>query len=277
MTQDGTPRQSWPFQACFQMIRRQNAIQAWCGLWQNGTGTLNRPASAGPGRSGNCLINIYFNDYSQNGSDGETLAPCPQHMTWNLFPQDIRWKAVWGPKRLMATLALLVFSFSNTAFAGGQVENRGSGAHDRRAVTKARSGRPNSRARDYAKVDGELVRRRNANPLERSSVIVTLVPGATLPDQFKRFARRNGNLNIINGQVLDLPNNVIRQLESRSEIFQVHHNRPIKMANYRTAFTVGARAIQRGLGLTGAGVGVAVIDSGIATWHDDLTNRSSDR
>ncbi|MBZ5559629.1 MAG: S8 family peptidase, partial [Acidobacteriia bacterium] len=29
------------------------------------------------------------------------------------------------------------------------------------------------------------------------------------------------------------------------------------------------------LGLTGAGVTVAVIDSGIATWHDDLTNRSS--
>src|SRR3989442_1290738 len=32
-----------------------------------------------------------------------------------------------------------------------------------------------------------------------------------------------------------------------------------------------ARAVQKTLGLTGAGVGVAIIDSGIATWHDDLT------
>ena len=27
--------------------------------------------------------------------------------------------------------------------------------------------------------------------------------------------------------------------------------------------------------MCGAGVGVAVIDSGIASWHDDLTNRTS--
>ena len=33
--------------------------------------------------------------------------------------------------------------------------------------------------------------------------------------------------------------------------------------------------MQQTLGLTGAGVGVAVIDSGITSWHDDLTNNSS--
>src|SRR5262249_39669778 len=36
-----------------------------------------------------------------------------------------------------------------------------------------------------------------------------------------------------------------------------------------------ARAVQQALGYTGSGVGVAVIDSGVASWHDDLTNRSS--
>ena len=35
--------------------------------------------------------------------------------------------------------------------------------------------------------------------------------------------------------------------------------------------TVGARAVQETLGYTGAGIGVAVIDSGITSWHDDLT------
>src|SRR5207253_9628851 len=39
--------------------------------------------------------------------------------------------------------------------------------------------------------------------------------------------------------------------------------------------TTGTRTVQHALGLTGAGVGVAVIDSGIATWHDDLTSQSS--
>ena len=37
------------------------------------------------------------------------------------------------------------------------------------------------------------------------------------------------------------------------------------------AAAVGARAVQRELGLDGAGIGVAVIDSGITSWHDDLT------
>src|SRR4030095_13167084 len=86
---------------------------------------------------------------------------------------------------------------------------------------------------------------------------------------------RRGSTIIIHGKVLDLPNALIRQLELMPEIFQVHYDRPVATANYRTQFTVGSRAVQRGLGLTGTGVGVAVIDSGIATWHDDLTNRSS--
>jgi serine protease AprX len=38
------------------------------------------------------------------------------------------------------------------------------------------------------------------------------------------------------------------------------------------AVTVGARAVHQSFGFTGAGIGVAVIDSGITTWHDDLTH-----
>ena len=35
--------------------------------------------------------------------------------------------------------------------------------------------------------------------------------------------------------------------------------------------TVGARAVQELMGYNGAGVGVAIVDSGITGWHDDLT------
>jgi serine protease AprX len=186
----------------------------------------------------------------------------------------IRNKAAWGPRRSLACLVLLALGFPAHASAAGSQTRNNSHTANGQALTKARPGRPNSGV-GYDKLDHETARRRDVNPQETSSVIVTFAPGATLPQEFTRFARGNGKLDIINGHVLDLPNGVIRQLEAHPGIFQVHLNRSIKPENYRTSFAVGSRAVQRGLGATGAGVGVAVIDSGIATWHDDLTNRSS--
>ena len=52
---------------------------------------------------------------------------------------------------------------------------------------------------------------------------------------------------------------------------KLHHDRPLGAHNYRTSITVGAAAVRQSLGFTGRGVGIAVIDSGITTWHDDLT------
>jgi serine protease AprX len=146
------------------------------------------------------------------------------------------------------------------------------------AVAAQRGGRPGRgfpgvpgpHVKGY-KLDDEVARRASrGNPHETSSVIVTLVPGAELPPQFQRFAR-GGRLGIINGQVLELPNGLIRQLAAHPAIFRVHDNRGVATHNSRTAGTVGARYARDWYGLTGTGVGVAVIDSGIATFHDDLT------
>ena len=71
-----------------------------------------------------------------------------------------------------------------------------------------------------------------------------------------------------------MPNQLLKKLESNPDIFRVHFDRPIKAHNYRTRVTVGADIVQN-YGVTGAGIGIAVIDSGIATWHDDLTNNTS--
>ena len=146
--------------------------------------------------------------------------------------------------------------------------------YHRRQAEKARPGVPGAHVKQY-KLDDELSRRADdLNPRHTTRVIVTLVPGATLPNEFKKFAQ-NGNLDIINGVVLDLPNHVLKMLAAHPNTFRVHYDREIKTHNLRTAVTVGARMVQDALGYTGAGVGVAVIDSGISTFHDDLTNTSS--
>ena len=73
---------------------------------------------------------------------------------------------------------------------------------------ESNSGAPDARIKSY-ELNDEVQRRKDANPLHTSSVIVTLVPGAQLPRQFQKFARANGNLDIINSRVLDLPNGLM--------------------------------------------------------------------
>jgi serine protease AprX len=168
-----------------------------------------------------------------------------------LRPGHDRRKTVWSIKGALSLSLLVLLGF---------------------APGVAAAPNPTGRA---SKSDSEVSRRKNANPNEVTSVIVRLKPGAKLPAVFKQYARLRGKLGIINGQVLDLPNRVIRQLEAHPDIFLIDHNRNTSMDNYRTSLTIGSYAVQRSLGLTGSGVGVAVLDSGIAAWHDDLTNRSS--
>ena len=176
-------------------------------------------------------------------------------------------KVVWGARRFSLFLLLLTFTFAATVTA------EASDGHQRQA-SNATPGVPTEAAHGY-KLDDEVTERaHHGHPLGRTSVIVTLVPGAALPREFKRFARRD-SLDIINGHVLDLPNWVLLRLEAHPDVFRIHHNREIKTHNYRTAVTVGARVVQQSLGYTGAGIGVAVIDSGISTWHDDLQNTTA--
>ncbi len=131
------------------------------------------------------------------------------------------------------------------------------------------SGAPNSNARAY-RLDGELTKRAGQATSQTTKVIVTLVPGADVPAEFQKFIR-GSKLDILNGQVLEVPNSLLTKLASYPGVFRVHYDRPIKAHNYRTSITIGADLVRDQLGYTGAGIGVAVIDSGIASWHDDLT------
>ena len=108
-----------------------------------------------------------------------------------------------------------------------------------------------------------------------SPVIVELQPGASLPAKYDRYVRRSASLGIINSQVVDIPTTVLKSMAAEPAIFRLHYDRPASALNYRTALLSGTRTVQQALGYSGAGVGIAVIDSGIASWHDDLSSTTS--
>src|SRR3954471_1952246 len=179
------------------------------------------------------------------------------------FP--VRRKAVWGPKRIATALAFTLACLGpHTAAAN---------THSQQGASKP-AGVPSKSVKQY-KLDDELTRRSLGKDSQATTrVIVTLQPGAQLPAEFKKYSR-NRSLDLINGQVLDLPQGQLKAMASHPAVFRVHYDRPLKTQNYRTAVTVGARTVQETLGYTGAGIGVAVIDSGISTFHDDLTNTTA--
>src|SRR2546426_4193482 len=199
------------------------------------------------------------------GSGGRAFAHLSGHMTLSVNPR-VRRKAVWGAKALGLAFSVVLSGVATDVAAAPKYHTR--------QAEKARPGVPGAHVKQYTRAD-ELQRRADdRNPRHTTRVIVTLVPGAKLPNEFKKFAQ-NRNVDIINGVVLDLPNNVLKVLAAHPNTFRVHYDREIKTHNYRTAVTVGARFVQETLGYTGSGIGIAVIDSGISTFHDDLTSTTS--
>ena len=160
------------------------------------------------------------------------------------FKTSVRRKAVWGPKRLaIAALTFVLFGASRPAFAQGPT-----------------------------KLDADLQSRATAgSALRTSRVIVTLAPGGSLPAAVRRYDR-TGKLSTINGHVLDVPDSLLTALSKNANVTHVHGDRSVHASNFRTSIASGAFFARTDLGYTGAGVEVAVIDSGLAFNHDDLKN-----
>jgi serine protease AprX len=125
-----------------------------------------------------------------------------------------------------------------------------------------------------ARVDDELAFRSAHNDASsrNTRAIVMLRRGAELPDEFDAYAIRS--LKIIDGYVVDVPNAVLARLAAHPSILSIHFDRAATKFDYRTSITVGSLAVNQAAGVTGAGIGVAVIDSGITSWHDDLSSSS---
>src|SRR5688572_25216509 len=79
-------------------------------------------------------------------------------------------------------------------------------------------------------------------------------------------------LDIINAAVVELPAGAIPALADHPAVAHVATDRAVAGTMERTSATIGASTIRDTLGYDGAGVGVAIIDSGVTPWHDDLAS-----
>jgi subtilisin family serine protease len=130
--------------------------------------------------------------------------------------------------------------------------------------------------RRFSNLDSELNRRAaSARTSQRSSVIVR-VKGADLPGELRKYARP-GKLNLVNGYVLDVPDADLKTIAANPSIQFASVNGVVHAFNFRTGVQSGAFFARQMMGLTGAGVGVAVLDSGIAPVDDFNSRRSFGR
>ena len=130
-----------------------------------------------------------------------------------------------------------------------------------------------ARAGDHPKLDKELNERGSqgkSNGL--TQVIVLLKPGWSADAEVKKLGGRLGrSLDSINGKVVQLSNGQLKKLADYPGVDRIVYDRPTAGEMNRVAVTVGARAVQQTYGYRGAGIGVAVIDSGVTSYHADLT------
>jgi serine protease AprX len=179
----------------------------------------------------------------------------PMAMLSRTLPASPRRKATWGSRfilpALIAALALPVVAEAARKPARPAAASASDAAErklDRRLRDRARTG------------GGE------------SNVIVELNDTADDSSVIRGFGRAGRKLRSFNGRVLRVSNRQLERLARNPRVKRIVEDREVTGFNGRTAITTGARAVIDLMGYTGAGVGVAVIDSGVAGYHLDLTH-----
>jgi serine protease AprX len=123
---------------------------------------------------------------------------------------------------------------------------------------------------------GPLAERAARSSTGQSSVIIEAVDDADLEAVGSAVEQNGGSkgrvLRILKARRATLPNGAIRALADNPRVRHIWLDRPTVASVERTGGTVGATSIRQSLGYDGSGIGVAVVDSGITVWHDDLSS-----
>ena len=177
-------------------------------------------------------------------------------------------KAVWGRAILMALLAMLLLPAATADAAGGPPLGKGKAA----LTAKQQAARDARIARRHAKLDLQLNDAVEDAVDGQSNVIIEFNDDRDAVNIVKGHGGKAGRrLGILKARVAKMSNRQLKTLANDPRVKKIHLDRPAQGFVGRTAVTVGARAVQELMGYNGAGVGVAIVDSGITGWHDDLT------
>jgi serine protease AprX len=194
-----------------------------------------------------------------NVLDGQAGLEIAESWAMRSLSTTIRRKVTWGSRRtwspiLILVLALIVPQRVDAASGPG----KGNAAAQLTAAER--------------KLDRELRGRGSSNG--ESDVIVQFTDNRDDSTVIRGFGKAGRRLNLIQGRVLRIPNGLLKRLAEHPRVKQISLDRPATGDVGRTAATIGSRAVVDLMGYTGAGIGVAVIDSGISNWHDDFRIKS---
>ena len=120
-----------------------------------------------------------------------------------------------------------------------------------------------------AKLDAPLRARAHAGGTSRVIIETSDVTGTELLIRSVK-GKPGRRLGLVRGQVAEVPNAALESLARHTGVNAIRLDRPIRGTMERTSATVGAKWVRENLDLDGSGVGVAIIDSGVSSWHDDL-------
>ena len=109
-----------------------------------------------------------------------------------------------------------------------------------------------------------------------SRVIIRTIQGAS-PAAIRTAVVESGGdlgrqLPVLNGQVANVPHVALPRLAANPIVERISLDRMVSGSLELAGASIGATAVRRDLGYDGAGIGVAIIDSGVSEWHDDLSD-----
>ena len=185
--------------------------------------------------------------------------------------KQIRKKAVWGRSITIGVLAVAFAVLSSSVEARGPGSSGKSGSSGSSGKSGSSSGPSGSKhARLHPKLDKALNALADGNG--ETDVIVEFHDDSDSASRIRNHGGVAGKkLNLLKARAGRVPNSMLKRLADDSKVKRVHHDREAQGEIARTAQTVGSWAAAMDYGVTGNGVGIAIIDSGITAWHDDLT------